>query len=104
MTATSPGPSGSATPRSGATQAAPRTLLCAFQALDRAIITPLFLLAFLGAFAFTGLAAGLSLGRGARLPLPWLVAALALYLAVLVITFRVNVPLNDTLKEGCGAD
>ena len=29
--------------------------------------------------------------------LPWIVAGLVLYVAVLVITFRINVPLNDGL-------
>jgi uncharacterized membrane protein len=81
-----------------------RTFVGAFQAIDRTIINPLFLLAFLGAFAFTGLAAALSLGSGARPLLPWLVAALVLYLAVLVITFRVNVPLNDALKAAGDPD
>jgi uncharacterized membrane protein len=81
-----------------------RTFVGAFQAIDRAIINPLFLLAFLGAFAFTGLAAALSLGGGSRPLLPWLVAALVLYLAVLVITFRVNVPLNDALKAAGDPD
>ena len=80
-----------------------RTFVGAFQAIDRAIINPLFLLAFLGAFVFTGLAAALSL-CGARPLLPWLVAALVLYLAVLLITFRVNVPLNDALKAAGDPD
>ena len=81
-----------------------RTFVGAFQALDRAIVNPLFLLAFLGAFAFTGLAAALSLGGPARPLLPWLLAALVLYLAVLVVTFRVNVPLNDALKAAGDPD
>jgi len=75
-----------------------RTFVGAFQALDRAIINPLFLAAFLGAFVFSALAAALHLGAGQRGRLPWLVAALALYLAVLVITFRVNLPRNDMIK------
>jgi uncharacterized membrane protein len=75
-----------------------RTFVRAFQALDRAIINPLFLAAFLGAPVLTALAAGLSLPGGRRATLPWAVAALVLYLAVMVITFRVNVPRNDELK------
>jgi uncharacterized membrane protein len=75
-----------------------RTFVGAFQSMDRAIMNPLFLSTFLGAFLLTGLAAGLSLRADARAALPWLGAALVLYLAVLVITFRVNVPLNNMIK------
>jgi uncharacterized membrane protein len=75
-----------------------RTFVGAFQAIDRAIINPLFLSAFLGAMVFTMLATAFSLPGGSRTMLPWLLAASALYLVVLVITFRVNLPLNDALK------
>jgi uncharacterized membrane protein len=72
-----------------------KTFVGAFQAMDRAIINPLFLFTFLGSFVLILLAALVSL----RTPLLWwLVVAAALYLAVLVITFSVNVPLNDALK------
>jgi uncharacterized membrane protein len=81
-----------------------RTFVGAFQAIDRAIINPLFLFTFLGAFGFTAVALALSFGRDSRPLLPWLVAALVLYLAVLVITFRVNVPLNDALKAAGDPD
>jgi uncharacterized membrane protein len=79
-----------------------RTFVGAFQSMDRAIINPLFLLPFLGAFVFTGIALGFSLGTG-RL-IPWLVVALVLYLVVLVVTFGVNVPLNDALKAAGAPD
>jgi uncharacterized membrane protein len=81
-----------------------RTFVGAFQSMDRAILNPLFLSTFLGAFVLTGLATGLSLRAGSRPMLPWLVAALVLYLAVLVITFRVNVPLNDMIKAAGSPD
>src|SRR6266542_3576471 len=81
-----------------------RTFVGAFQAIDRAIINPLFLATFLGAFIFTGLAVALSFGASSRSMLPWLVAALVLYLAVLVITFRINVPLNDAIKAAGAPD
>src|SRR6266511_4264740 len=58
-----------------------RTFVGAFQSIDRAIINPLFLATFLGAFIFTGLAVALSFGASSRSMLPWLVAALVLYLA-----------------------
>jgi uncharacterized membrane protein len=73
-----------------------RTFIAAFQALDRAIINPWFMLtAFLGGLLWTVLAAVTNWGRPA---LPWIAAALALYLIAVVVTIAVNVPLNDALK------
>jgi uncharacterized membrane protein len=73
-----------------------RTFVGAFQAMDRAIINPWFMGGgFLGALAFTILAAVLHIGRNA---FPWIVAALVLYLITFVITMAINVPLNDALK------
>jgi uncharacterized membrane protein len=73
-----------------------RTFVGAFQAIDTAIINPLFLPTFLGALALTALAAALNLGEGSVLP--WVLAAFALYLVTFVITIRVNVPLNNAIK------
>ena len=81
-----------------------RTFVGAFQAMDRAIINPLFLSTFLGAFIFTGLATALSFGPATRSLLPWLLVALVLYLIVVIITFRVNVPLNDALEAATDPD
>ena len=54
-----------------------RTFVAAFQAIDRAIINPWFMLTgFLGALVFTGAATLLHLGRD---PLPWIAAALVAY-------------------------
>jgi len=75
-----------------------RTFVAAFQTLDRAIINPWFMASFFGALVLTGLAAALHLGRDQRTVLPWIAAAFALYLAAVVITLAVNVPLNDALK------
>ncbi len=75
-----------------------RTFVGAFQAIDTAIINPLFLMTFLGGLVFTGIAAVLHLGKDFRAVLPWIVVALVLYLAVVVITVAVNVPLNDGIK------
>lgn len=73
-----------------------RAFIAAFQALDRSIINPWFLAtAFLGALATTALAAVVHLGRPA---LPWIAAALGLYLVAVAVTLAVHVPLNDAIK------
>lgn len=73
-----------------------RTFVGAFQAVDRAIVNPVFLgLGFFGALVFTLLAGLLSLRAPA---LPWIAVAFVLYLVTVVITVAVNVPLNDALK------
>jgi uncharacterized membrane protein len=81
-----------------------RTFVGAFQALDRAIINPWFMLSFVGALLFTAAAAVLHLPRDARGPLPWIVVALVLYLVAFGITMAVNVPLNDALKAAGDPD
>ncbi|HMG42909.1 MAG TPA: anthrone oxygenase family protein [Acidimicrobiales bacterium] len=75
-----------------------RTFVGAFQAIDRAIINPLFMSTFFGALLLTGAAALLHLKDDVREVLPWLVVAAGLYLVVVVITIAVNVPLNDDIK------
>ncbi len=81
-----------------------RTFVASFQALDRAIINPGFMSAFLGGALCAGLATVVSLGREFRPLLPWLLAGLLLYLLVLVITFAVHVPLNDAMKAAGHVD
>jgi uncharacterized membrane protein len=75
-----------------------RTFVGAFQAMDRAIINPWFMVSFAGALLFTAAAVLLHLPRDARGPLPWVVIALVLYLVAFGVTIAVNVPLNDALK------
>ena len=73
-----------------------RTFVGAFQSIDRAIINPWFIGGgFFGALVFTIVAAIAHIGWDG---LPWIVAALVLYLFALVITIAVNVPLNDGIK------
>jgi uncharacterized membrane protein len=75
-----------------------RTFVGAFQALDRAIINPWFMLGgFLGALVFTAGSVLLLFGPGSP-ALSWTIAALGLYLVVFVITIAVNVPMNNALK------
>jgi uncharacterized membrane protein len=74
-----------------------RTFVAAFQAIDRAIINPLFMLAFFGALVASGVAAVLYL-RDDGTVLPWVVAGFSLYLLVVAITMVVHLPLNDGIK------
>jgi uncharacterized membrane protein len=82
----------------GLKKADDRTFVGAFQSMDRAIINPWFMTTFFGALVLIGVAAILHSGPGRRPVLPWLVAAFILYLAAVIITMAVNVPLNDALK------
>ena len=73
-----------------------RTFVAAFGQMDRAIINPWFMItAFGGALVLT-LAAGLA-NRGTP-ALPPIAVAFGLYLVAVIITIRVNVPLNDAIK------
>jgi len=79
-----------------------RTFVGAFQSIDRAIINPWFLGGgFFGALVFTIVAAVAQLGQN---PLPWIAAALVLYLVAFVITITINVPLNDAIKAAGDPD
>jgi uncharacterized membrane protein len=80
----------------GLGKSADRTFVEAMQRINVAILNGWFAIGFGGALVFTALAAALHLG-GARSVLLWTVAALVLYVAVLAITFRFNVPLNNEL-------
>jgi uncharacterized membrane protein len=81
-----------------------RTFVDVFQSIDEAITTPRFLPTFVGALVFTALAVGLHLREDGRSALPWIVSALALYLAAFVITIGVHVPLNDEIKAAGDPD
>jgi uncharacterized membrane protein len=79
-----------------------RTFVGAFQATDRAIINPWFIGGcFVGALAFTVVAAIAHVGRAA---LPWIASALVLYVVAVAITAAIHLPLNDTLKAAGDPD
>ena len=79
-----------------------KTFVGAFQAMDRAIINPVFLgLGFVGALVFTLLAGVLHLKEDA---FGWIAAAFVLYLVTFVVTIAVNVPMNDALKAAGDPD
>jgi uncharacterized membrane protein len=78
------------------------TFVAAFQSIDRQLINPWFMSsAFGGALLFTLAAAVLNLHHAG---LPWIVAALGLYLAAVMVTATVNVPLNDAIKVAGNPD
>ncbi len=81
-----------------------RTFVGAFQALDRAILNPPFMLTFMGALVLTGAAAVLYLRGDNRTPLPWVATAFGLYSAALVITMAVHEPLNSVLRTAGDPD
>ncbi len=73
-----------------------RTFVAAFQALDRAIINPWFMVfGFMGAPVLTAAAAFLTWDED---PFLWVVAAFTAYAVVFGITIGINVPRNDALK------
>ncbi|MFD4404873.1 DUF1772 domain-containing protein [Nocardia sp. NPDC058499] len=75
-----------------------RSFIGSFQAMDRAIVNPLFLAAFMGALVLSVAAALLQLGQGRSSVLLWTAAAAVLYLVAVVVTVAVHLPLNDALK------
>jgi uncharacterized membrane protein len=79
-----------------------RTFVGAFQSIDRAIINPWFMGGgFFGALVSTVVAALAHIGQGG---LPWIAAALVLYLVTFVSTIVINVPLNDGIKAAGDPD
>ena len=71
-----------------------RTFVDVMQRLNVAILNGWFLLCFLGGLVFGVLALVLGWGTPARW---WIAAGLGLYVLSLLITFVVNVPLNNAL-------
>ena len=79
-----------------------KTFVGAFQAVDRAILNPLFLgLGFLGSLLLTLVAGLFSLGEDA---LAWIAIAFALNMITVITTIAINVPLNDALKAAGDPD
>jgi uncharacterized membrane protein len=78
----------------GLARAGDRTFVEAVQGINAAILNGWFAVSFGGAPLATVVALPLHLGTPA---LPWIVAGLVPYAGMLVVTFRVNIPLNDAL-------
>jgi uncharacterized membrane protein len=89
----------------GLGRAGDRTFVAGFQALDRAIVNPWFMVsAFLGAPVLTLVAGLLHLGDDARSVLVWVAVSLVLDLVTVGITVGINVPANNRLKAAGDAD
>lgn len=76
-----------------------RTFIDVMQRINIAIQNGWFILSFFGALVFTSLAAVLHVASGERSALLPVAVALVLYVVALVITYRVNIPLNNELER-----
>jgi uncharacterized membrane protein len=74
-----------------------RTFVDVMQRINVAIINPAFLTMFVGGLLLCVASVALHVQEGQRAALPWIVAGLMLYVVMLVITNRLNIPLNDEL-------
>ncbi|MFB6678959.1 DUF1772 domain-containing protein [Streptomyces sp. NPDC056390] len=88
----------------GLARSSDHTLVEAMQAINKAIINPVFMFPFLGSIPLLGLTVVLAWRGHGRPALPWLIAALALYLVAFAVTSGVNVPLNDELAHAGDPD
>jgi uncharacterized membrane protein len=77
-----------------------RTFVDAVQQMNIAIVNPVFIATFLGA-PLLAAAAAVVAGPQAR---PWAIAATALAVGTLVISFAGNIPLNDALEHAGNVD
>jgi uncharacterized membrane protein len=78
----------------GLARAGDEVFVAAMWQINRAILNGWFAIGFGGSAVLAAIAAVLHLGDPS---LPWIIAALVLYVSTLVITFSVNVPLNNAL-------
>ncbi|MGY5123897.1 anthrone oxygenase family protein [Streptomyces nigrescens] len=88
----------------GLARSADRTFVQAMQNINRAIINGWFLLPFLLPIPLLILATVLAWNGHGRVALPWILAALVLYMAGFFVTSGVNVPLNNALDKADTGD
>ncbi|WP_327702745.1 anthrone oxygenase family protein [Streptomyces decoyicus] len=88
----------------GLRRSADRTFVEAMQNINRAIVNGWFLLPFLLPVPLLVLATVLAWNGPGRVALPWILAALVLYLAGFFVTSGVNVPLNNALDKAPADD
>lgn len=85
----------------GLRRASDAAFVDSMRGINIAILNPVFALTFGGAFFVGVLALVLGWGEASR---PWVIAGLVLYVVgAYVITFAVNVPMNDALEAGKGS-
>jgi uncharacterized membrane protein len=88
----------------GLARSSDHTLVETMQNINRAILNPWFLLPFVGSIPLIALAAVLAWRGGGGSALPWIVAALVVYVVAFAITRTVNVPLNNELDAAGAPD
>ncbi|WP_328546876.1 DUF1772 domain-containing protein [Streptomyces platensis] len=88
----------------GLARSADRTFVQAMQHINRAILNGWFLVPFLLPIPLLVLATVLAWNGHGRVALPWIIAALVLYLAGFFVTSGVNVPLNNALDKADTGD
>ena len=81
------------------TAADDRTLVDAMQQMIDKIENPVFFLVFLGAPALAAVALVQARRSGQAKAAGWIIAGLALYTVMVVITFAVHIPLNEDLEQ-----
>ncbi len=81
------------------TAADDHTLVDAMQQMIDKIENPAFFLTFLGAPVLAAVALVQARRSGSAKTAGWIVAGLALYTVMVVVTFAVHIPLNEELKE-----
>jgi uncharacterized membrane protein len=86
------------------TAADDRTLVDAMQQMIVKIENPVFFLVFLGAPVLAGVALAQARRSGSAKTANWIVAGLALYTVMLVVTFAVHIPLNYDLRDAGDPD
>lgn len=81
-----------------------RTFVGGFQAIDRAVINPLFMISYLGPLVLSGVAGALHLGADSWSVLVPVAVGFVLYVVMMVITARVHLPLNAQIKAAGDPD
>lgn len=88
----------------GLARSSDRSFVETMQNINKAILNPVFMLPFMTAIPLLALAVTLAWRGHGRAALPWLVAALVLYLLAFMVTSGLNVPLNDQLAKAGNPD
>jgi uncharacterized membrane protein len=81
----------------GLARSSDHTFVETMQNINRAILNPWFLLPFMGSIPLIALAVVLVWTDQSRPALPWIIAALVVYVVAFLFTMVVNVPLNNAL-------